>query len=108
MTRALLSLFLCAAAASAEEHRATFQKVDTEKRSLEVLISGATKTYPLAADVKLLGLARVPLKDGLRSKLLARPGVFVLVKTAPRDGREVVVEIELLRRGASPVRPDPP
>lgn len=101
MIRAFVLLLLMAAHATADEYRGTFKKVDTQARTLEVRLREGVKTLPLEDKVKVLGLNQLPLKDGLDSKLLSRPGVVVLVKTETRQGWEVVLEIQVLRRSSA-------
>lgn len=103
----LVVFLLCAGRAPADVVKGVFQKVSTERDALTLSVRGAERTFSLSSDVKVTGLIDIPLKDGLDSRLFRRPGVYLALKTERRDGREVVAEIVLLRRGASPVHSKP-
>lgn len=103
----LVVFLLCAGRAPADVVKGVFQKVNAARDTLTLTVRGAERTLPLSLGVTITGLIDIPLKDGLDSRLFRRPGVYLALKTERRDGREVVAEIVLLRRGASPVHSKP-
>ena len=95
---------LFAAPLRADEIKGTFLRLHSDRDALTLKIGDAEQTFALTSRTIILGLNKVPLKDGLRSSLFKHPGVFVRVTTERQDGRQAVRELAILRRTASPFR----
>ena len=95
---ALFATLALAFSVSAGEIQGSFLKYDETSRLLTVKVEGSSSTYTLSDDTKVTTQQGELAKLGIKlfsNPRIAKPGAFLTIVTAKRDGKDIVTQIKL-------------